>query len=251
MSSLTKFLVLAVILMLAGIPLVAQSETRGALVETLATLDDAQLFNEAVQITGINAELTREPHTIFVPVDTAFSTTLADLNIDLAALEDDSVEMRVLTAIVRHHVIIGKLPVDDFRAGQIMTLQGDKLTFRQTEASITINDAEVVASHAVEEGILHEVSATLMPTLCDGLALNGGLGARLGPGFNRGRIGYLPADIYIPVTGQFTTSDGLLWYRLDKTIATPNKQVAEVWTLAENLTTSGVACELIPVVQPN
>jgi Tol biopolymer transport system component len=72
----------------------------------------------------------------------------------------------------------------------------------------------------------------------------------VGPGSNRGSIGYLPAGQPFNVIGQATASDGSLWWKLDKNQAAPTSAANEVWVADTAVTTSGNCNEIGPVSAP-
>jgi hypothetical protein len=88
---------------------------------------------------------------------------------------------------------------------------------------------------------------------------------RVGPGTNRSILLYLSSDDTFEVIGTANDSDGLRWWRLDKTKAAPKKaaQVNETWVSDAHMTESGdcdavgtvaapriIRAKPVPVAQP-
>jgi hypothetical protein len=62
---------------------------------------------------------------------------------------------------------------------------------------------------------------------------------RVGPGFNRSSVAFLPANVDVDVTGAFTADDGSEWFQLDKAQAAPQSAAAELWVLRDDVDESG------------
>jgi hypothetical protein len=62
---------------------------------------------------------------------------------------------------------------------------------------------------------------------------------RVGPGFNRSSVAFLPANLDVTVTGAFTADDGGEWFQLDKAQAAPQSAAAELWVLRDDVDVSG------------
>jgi len=81
---------------------------------------------------------------------------------------------------------------------------------------------------------------------------------RVGPGFNRTVIAFLPASVDFEALGQTTDDDGAVWFRLDETLAAPGKAVNEIWVLGDDVDQSGDCANvvdddappIIPITQP-
>lgn len=67
---------------------------------------------------------------------------------------------------------------------------------------------------------------------------------RVGPGFNRSSVLFLPVGKDFRVIGQFTTNDGDVWFQLDKAEVAPQSAANELWVLREDVDESG-DCERV------
>lgn len=67
---------------------------------------------------------------------------------------------------------------------------------------------------------------------------------RVGPGFNRSSVAFLPIGDAFSVTGRIEDEDGAIWYQLDKAEAAPQSAANEIWVLAEEVEAVG-DCDLV------
>ncbi|MCC6616011.1 MAG: hypothetical protein IT320_21255 [Anaerolineae bacterium] len=70
---------------------------------------------------------------------------------------------------------------------------------------------------------------------------------RVGPGFNRSSVAFLPAGTDFEVIGQATADDDSVWFKLDKAEAAPQSAASEIWVLSEEVETSG-GCNAVATV---
>jgi hypothetical protein len=70
---------------------------------------------------------------------------------------------------------------------------------------------------------------------------------RVGPGFNRTAVAFLPPGVSVDVVGQSADDDGNVWYQLVKDQAAPNSAASEIWVLAEEVDAEG-GCASVEVV---
>jgi hypothetical protein len=80
---------------------------------------------------------------------------------------------------------------------------------------------------------------------------------RVGPGFNRTSIAFLPDGEDFDVLGQSTDDESNLWYQLDKAQAAPNTSANEIWVLSDEAASQGDcaavqdadAPPIVPIIQ--
>lgn len=70
---------------------------------------------------------------------------------------------------------------------------------------------------------------------------------RVGPGFNRTAVAFLPPGQIVDVIGQSADDEGNVWYQLDKAQAAPNSAANEIWVLADEVSAEG-DCASVEVV---
>lgn len=109
----------------------------------------------------------------------------------------------------------------------------------------------IVASFDIAESEGSSAACTISTTEADTVQI------RVGPGFNRTVIAFLPADVDFTAQGQTTDDDGNVWFRIPQEEAAPNKAVNETWVAADDVEQSGdcddvegaVAPPIIPIQQ--
>jgi len=100
------------------------------------------------------------PFTVFAPTNAAF-----------AALPDGTLEMLLkpenkdkLVAILTYHVIPAKVMAADVSAGEVATVQGDKVTIKVNDGKVMVDKANVVKTDIVaSNGVIHVIDKVIMP----------------------------------------------------------------------------------------
>lgn len=62
---------------------------------------------------------------------------------------------------------------------------------------------------------------------------------RVGPGYNRSSVAFLPAGDSFAVLGANTADDGSAWFQLDKSEVAPNSAANELWVAREDVSEEG------------
>lgn len=165
--------------------------------EYVAEVSAFSSLEGAVQEAGLAGMLENDgPFTVFAPTDDAFSPAI-----------DPSLNRKVITEVVQHHVVDGEVTSGQLSDGQTVTpLAGDDLTIGVDEG-VTVNRASVTNADAeASNGIVHVIDnllvdavdrATLTPrfTIFARLVKETGLaGALRGPGANDGRTIFAPTN---------------------------------------------------------
>lgn len=165
--------------------------------EYVAEVSAFSSLEGAVQEAGLAGTLENDgPFTVFAPTDDAFSPAI-----------DPSLNRKVITEVVQHHVVDGEVTSDQLSDGQTVTpLAGDDLTIGVDEG-VTVNRASVTNADAeASNGIVHVIDnllvdavdrATLTPrfTIFARLVKETGLaGALRGPGADDGRTIFAPTN---------------------------------------------------------
>ncbi len=97
------------------------------------------------------------PFTIFAPDDAAFAKVPAK---DLAALLADKAK---LTAVLKNHVVAGKVTSKDLKAGKVKTLSGKEVEVTIKDGKIFINGAHVVTADLdATNGVVHSIDAVIL-----------------------------------------------------------------------------------------
>jgi uncharacterized surface protein with fasciclin (FAS1) repeats len=98
------------------------------------------------------------PFTMFAPTDEAFKKLPTGA---LDALLKDTTKLK---AVLSYHVILGHVMAQDFKSGEVMTLQGTAVS-----AVVSSTDAKVNGAHIrqrdirASNGVIHEIDAVIMP----------------------------------------------------------------------------------------
>jgi len=144
------------------------------LVEVAQSIPDFSILVDAVIAADLAGTLSSEgPFTVFAPTNQAFADLLveldfADLNALVAAIGVDG-----LTAVLKYHVIEGRVYSTDLPAGplSVPTLQTESFTIDVTIPGITdVNgrDAGLVPSLLnvqATNGVIHVIDRVILPTL--------------------------------------------------------------------------------------
>jgi uncharacterized surface protein with fasciclin (FAS1) repeats len=98
------------------------------------------------------------PFTIFAPTDEAFRKLPTGA---LDALLKDTTKLK---AILSYHVIPGQVMAQDFKSGEVMTVQGTALTALVSSSDARVNGAHVRQRDiAATNGVIHDIDAVIMP----------------------------------------------------------------------------------------
>ena len=111
------------------------------------------------------------PFTVFAPANAAFDA------LDPATLNAVGNSMSLLTTVLTHHVVAGKITIDQMKDGdELTTLAGDVLKVTITEQTVTVNGTQsvqkiinidgnpiLVQNVQVSNGVIHVMGAVLVP----------------------------------------------------------------------------------------
>lgn len=115
----------------------------------------------AIKAAGLMETLQGEgPFTVFAPTDEAFAQlppgTLEDL------LKPESKAM--LAGILSYHVVPGKLLAADVKTMKVKTANGQELSLKVEDKSVTVNGAKVLKTDiAATNGVIHVIDAVVLP----------------------------------------------------------------------------------------
>jgi uncharacterized surface protein with fasciclin (FAS1) repeats/putative cell wall-binding protein len=143
----------------------------------LLTADEEERFTtllslvEAAGLTGLFADETIDPVTLFAPTNAAFAALAAEIGQE--ALDAIVADTELLTAILAYHVLPDAYPASVFieQAGptEYTTLQGETITVEFTEGEVVINGYAMVIEPNLmaSNGIVHVIDAVLLPELVE------------------------------------------------------------------------------------
>jgi len=99
------------------------------------------------------------PFTVFAPTNEAFAKLPAD---DLADLLKPENRMK-LAAILKGHVINGRVKAADVKAGDVKTLEGKDVEITVKDGKVSFGNATVVATDmTAANGVIHEIDTVVM-----------------------------------------------------------------------------------------
>ncbi len=100
------------------------------------------------------------PFTVFAPTNEAFAK-LPEGTVE-TLLKPENKEK--LAAILKYHVVAGKVMAADVKAGEVETLNGAKATISVKDGKVMIDKANVVKTDiAGSNGVIHVIDAVILP----------------------------------------------------------------------------------------
>jgi uncharacterized surface protein with fasciclin (FAS1) repeats len=112
-----------------------------------------------IKAAGLTDTLTgKGPFTIFAPTDEAFKKLPTGA---LDALLKDTTKLK---AVLSYHVLPGHVLAQDFKSGEVMTVQGTALTAVVSSSDVQVNGAHVRQRDiTASNGVIHGIDAVIMP----------------------------------------------------------------------------------------
>ncbi len=148
-------------IMAAGLALGACASLSGPPTVADASPADAQLttFHRLAKVAGLDDTLNGTgPYTVFAPSDAAFSAVPAK------TLETLSADKEKLAAVLRYHVLAGKVTAEQVKNGPVKTLQGESVALSKSGSFVTVEDAVVTSADVpASNGVVHVIDRVLMP----------------------------------------------------------------------------------------
>lgn len=146
-------------------PLTAQAEKSAkaapTIVDIAASNENFTTLVAAAKAAGLVETLSGEgPFTVFAPTDEAFKKLPAGTVESLLKPENKG----KLAAVLKYHVVSGKVMAADVKPGKVTTVQGSKATIKTTDGKVTIDGANVVKTDIVaSNGVIHVIDAVILP----------------------------------------------------------------------------------------
>jgi uncharacterized surface protein with fasciclin (FAS1) repeats len=115
----------------------------------------------AVKAAGLVETLQgKGPFTIFAPTDEAFAKLPAGTVESLLKPEN----REKLAAILKYHVVPGKVLAADVKTMEAKTAQGQSLKLAVTDQGVTVDNAKVVKTDLLaENGVIHVIDTVILP----------------------------------------------------------------------------------------
>jgi len=155
-------LLLALLLAFAPAALAQSYGHDKTLVDVASETEALSTLVAAVQAADLAGALSGDgPFTVFAPTNDAFAA-LPDGTVDALLMASNRDQ---LTSVLTYHVVAGEVRAADLSDGQVVeTLNGESLTIRITDGTVTVNGVEVVmADVEASNGVAHVISGVLLP----------------------------------------------------------------------------------------
>jgi uncharacterized surface protein with fasciclin (FAS1) repeats len=115
----------------------------------------------AVQAAGLVETLQgKGPFTVFAPTDDAFAKLPKGTVEELLKPENKA----KLQAVLKYHVVAGKVMAADVKAGKVTTVQGQAFEVKIKDGKVHIDNATVVKTDiAASNGVIHVIDTVILP----------------------------------------------------------------------------------------
>jgi len=115
----------------------------------------------AVKAAGLVETLQGDgPFTVFAPTDEAFAKLPAGTVESLLKPEN----REQLAAILKYHVVPGKVMAADVKTMEVKTVQGQSVKLKVSDAGVTVNNAKVIKTDVLAaNGVIHVIDAVILP----------------------------------------------------------------------------------------
>ncbi|PPE65884.1 fasciclin domain-containing protein [Caldimonas caldifontis] len=153
------WLLAASALSLAVITGCATSPAPKTIADTAAATPQLSTLNKLINDAGLADTLRGPgPFTVFAPTNEAFQA-LPKATLDALAKDKDQ-----LAAVLRYHVVPGKVMAADVKTGKAKTVQGAELNLSKAGTYVTVEEAMVVqADVSATNGVVHVIDRVLIP----------------------------------------------------------------------------------------
>ena len=129
------------------------------IVDTAIAAGDFTTLVAGIKAAGLTDTLNgKGPFTIFAPTDEAFK------KLPVGALDTLLKDTAKLKAVLSYHVVPGHVMAQDFKSGEVMTVQGTALTTLVSSSDLQVNGAHVRQRDiTASNGVIHGINEVIMP----------------------------------------------------------------------------------------
>ena len=147
------------LLALAALAGCATTPAPSTIAETAARTPQLSTLNKLIADAGLTDTLKGAgPFTVFAPSDNAFKAVPAKTMAELAANKDR------LAAVLKFHVVPGKVMAADVKTGNVKSAQGANLAMSRAGTFVTVEDAVVTqADVGATNGVVHIIDKVIIP----------------------------------------------------------------------------------------
>jgi uncharacterized surface protein with fasciclin (FAS1) repeats len=123
--------------------------------------DNFKTLVAAVKAAGLVETLQGDgPFTVFAPTDEAFAKLPAGTVESLSKPEN----REKLVAILKYHVVPGKVMAADVKTMEAKTAQGQSVKVKVSDAGVTVDNAKVIKTDLLAaNGVIHVIDAVILP----------------------------------------------------------------------------------------
>ena len=131
------------------------------IVSVASSAENFKTLVAAVKAAGLVDTLQgKGPFTVFAPTDEAFAKLPAGTVEDLLKPENRD----RLTAVLKYHVVPGKVLAADVKTMQAKTAQGQSLMLKVSDAGVMVDNANVIKTDLLaDNGVIHVIDAVILP----------------------------------------------------------------------------------------
>jgi uncharacterized surface protein with fasciclin (FAS1) repeats len=129
------------------------------IVDTAIAAGNFTTLVAGIKAAGLTDTLTgKGPFTMFAPTDEAFK------KLPVGALDALLKDTAKLKAVLSYHVVPGHVMAQDFKSGEVMTVQGTALSAVVSSSDARVNGAYVRQRDIrASNGVIHDIDAVIMP----------------------------------------------------------------------------------------
>ena len=140
---------------------VDESAAPGDIVAVASGADNFKTLVTAIKAAGLVETLQgKGPFTVFAPTDEAFAKLPAGTLEDLLKPENKA----KLAAILAYHVVPGKVMAADVKTMKAKTVNGQELSIKVKDGTVTVDNAGVVKTDVVAaNGVIHVIDTVVLP----------------------------------------------------------------------------------------
>lgn len=123
--------------------------------------DNFKTLVAAVKAAGLVETLQGEgPFTVFAPTDEAFAKLPAGTVEELLKPENKE----HLVAILKYHVVPGKVMAADVTTTEAKTVQGQSVKLKVSDSGVTVDNAKVIKTDLLaQNGVIHVIDSVILP----------------------------------------------------------------------------------------
>lgn len=131
------------------------------IVAVAAGAENFKTLVAAVKAAGLVETLQgKGPFTVFAPTDEAFAKLPAGTVDDLLKPENRD----KLAAILKYHILPGKVMASDVKTMQVKSVQGQSLNIKVSDSGVMVDNAKVLKTDLIaQNGVIHVIDSVILP----------------------------------------------------------------------------------------